>query len=942
MKNKRTKTSVITFSTEIDTAFLPSRGFSPLSVTVGCILKFITVIAACIGLIMFITDAYGIDFEFSTLFAACLIGGTIGTALSFCTLFDIRIRLLSIAVVVSAICLYIFFGGGFYDTVSLPFLSLYDTAIEHISEYGYSGLVGFTADIPSYYVKTIGAETAIYYTAAIFSLLFCAGIIVADSYIPFYIVYACVSIVIFTFNTTKTVYGFVLVASCAVAFGVMSSCEKRYRRIGSSVRSDKRKRLVLCSHSGGMGITALILALCVFAAPVSLVCGQWHEIPQINGIMNSIRHVLYGNGTTQLPQSERRTENFHAYSSSQQARYAGAYPFEYENTTDMYVFSSTRTNKYMRLWVGDTYSDGEWKLADGADVFPDFVPEDITELFFAVLGSPSVNEFSYDDKYASFGFMTEHIGIQTLYSSDTLPTPSVCSVRHGVTDLENSISPHDDKYFNKNGLLIGAAKNARYSVVSHVYTRGGVEQAKRLDDIIAVFQTLLPHITSYLYIPSPTKNDFETLIRECEKSCENRGLDIPSDCIIYDLYEISEPKKTDLLSVIEYYTYYSDRTYTQYTKTISDKAFTALAAEIFGNFGRDTEPNAENTEYLLSCIDDFFKKNCVYTTSPEMTGQIDPVTEFLTETREGCCVQYASAAVMLLRYAGIPARYAEGYIATDFKNDPSPYKYISEVKDSNAHAWVEYYIDGCGWLVYEATTSYSSAPVSSTDTSEITTAPPFDTTGGDDPETSEDDTGVGVITSGTISGLEDTSDFESSFDTTDVITDTDDTVHVPSESLGEGTGAAGGETDGNLTKPLLICVISLLLISSTAALLLVLRKKHGVRLESELERAARGDISDCEEFVEKYTHYALRLLKCCSLIRNGSVLPCDFASECDAVIGKNAVLPLVEVYEKLRFGRKADKADAAVVAASVKILKEYVKDNVDMKNKLALIVKGEL
>ena len=85
--------------------------------------------------------------------------------------------------------------------------------------------------------------------------------------------------------------------------------------------------------------------------------------------------------------------------------------------------------------------------------------------------------------------------------------------------------------------------------------------------------------------------------------------------------------------------------------------------------------------------------------APYMRPNGDFVTYFLGESRRGYCMHYASAAALLLRMEGIPARYVSGYLAqiTDPESTPVP--------DSSAHAWVEVYLDGYGWYPVEMTPS---------------------------------------------------------------------------------------------------------------------------------------------------------------------------------------------------------------------------------------------
>lgn len=92
-----------------------------------------------------------------------------------------------------------------------------------------------------------------------------------------------------------------------------------------------------------------------------------------------------------------------------------------------------------------------------------------------------------------------------------------------------------------------------------------------------------------------------------------------------------------------------------------------------------------------------------YTLSPGKTpSDEDFVQYFLTNNKKGYCRHFASSAVLLLRAAGIPARYAEG-----FKFDTSKLTNIGSIEmlDSDAHAWVEVYYSGTGWTALDFTPS---------------------------------------------------------------------------------------------------------------------------------------------------------------------------------------------------------------------------------------------
>lgn len=75
----------------------------------------------------------------------------------------------------------------------------------------------------------------------------------------------------------------------------------------------------------------------------------------------------------------------------------------------------------------------------------------------------------------------------------------------------------------------------------------------------------------------------------------------------------------------------------------------------------------------------------------------DIVVAFLQTYKEGICQHYASAATLLFRTLGIPARYTIGYVGETISED------WTEITTQNAHAWVEVYIDGTGWVNVEVT-----------------------------------------------------------------------------------------------------------------------------------------------------------------------------------------------------------------------------------------------
>ena len=76
----------------------------------------------------------------------------------------------------------------------------------------------------------------------------------------------------------------------------------------------------------------------------------------------------------------------------------------------------------------------------------------------------------------------------------------------------------------------------------------------------------------------------------------------------------------------------------------------------------------------------------------------EPILYFLEEGKEGKCTDFAGAATLIFRSLGIPARITTGFLVSDAKSGVD-----ITVKAEHAHAWVEVYFDGIGWICVDPT-----------------------------------------------------------------------------------------------------------------------------------------------------------------------------------------------------------------------------------------------
>lgn len=107
----------------------------------------------------------------------------------------------------------------------------------------------------------------------------------------------------------------------------------------------------------------------------------------------------------------------------------------------------------------------------------------------------------------------------------------------------------------------------------------------------------------------------------------------------------------------------------------------------------------------VMAITSYLQRNYTYTLDlPRVPQGRDPVDWFLLDVRRGYCEQFATAATLMLRSLSIPARLATGYATGDY--DPALNQAV--VRERDAHAWVEVWFPGYGWVPVDPTPGVSA------------------------------------------------------------------------------------------------------------------------------------------------------------------------------------------------------------------------------------------
>lgn len=253
----------------------------------------------------------------------------------------------------------------------------------------------------------------------------------------------------------------------------------------------------------------------------------------------------------------------------------------------------------------------------------------------------------------------------------------------------------------------------------------------------------LPYITKSdtLEMAKPTEDSYYTPLRR-KSSYHVNYYDIKPEFLL-DLWQNGEyiSKEATADAFLDYYKFeqsYKNYVYEIYAKEPKGLQRLQELAYDMKRLEDDSQRGYNENEYILKQvkqIQNYLQWQTRYSLNPgEKPDNKDFAEYFLFDNRKGYCAHYATSAVLLLRCMNIPARYVEGYIVTkqDIRDGIAggqgsvEYNTISnqrdlrgtleeledmvtvEIKDLNAHAWIEVYFTGFGWIPFEVTSGYST------------------------------------------------------------------------------------------------------------------------------------------------------------------------------------------------------------------------------------------
>ncbi len=155
-------------------------------------------------------------------------------------------------------------------------------------------------------------------------------------------------------------------------------------------------------------------------------------------------------------------------------------------------------------------------------------------------------------------------------------------------------------------------------------------------------------------------------------------------------------------SILTFENTYRQHVYETYLKVDDGTELGKETYAVMNSILQELDIEGKTRKEQISAIVKYVKNSNRYSLlyNTELDSEPNRAVAFLTDEKytEGLCEHYAEAATLLLRAAGIPARYTEGiYLENIVKQT------VNDVKLTDMHAWVEIYTDGIGWEYLEVT-----------------------------------------------------------------------------------------------------------------------------------------------------------------------------------------------------------------------------------------------
>ena len=907
------------------------------SVIAGSLCRFVVALCGAFGVCLLLNDSFRFTGRLDMLFVfvVCAVCSLIAYCIAASRFVD---RKLYIGLTVFLLfVLFLLINGGIGVTKFFYYapVTAWNRAITALSDSGFSSLSYFMVNAegtdPRATDAVRTAKIAYVTLCAVICFVFVHSTVRKVRLMPPVIAAAAVMTVCFTYNMMNENFAFLCIVASGVGLLTLKYCNAftAVKTPDGAKDKDHVGHFRRASITGAAGLVAAALVFAVGAYPAKTFTEPIGELKAVESIIAAARSYLYG-----YISGERFTDtNFASVSVSSTPIKPTSRVFE--NIRLFTVRSQTGQPIYLRSWIGEDFSYGRWSIAHSPAVSDEYTPEDTSELFYTVLGineNTITEDYKFDDSHADLGFVTSYVSLANLgFGTDMIYLPSRYSSYYGLCEysLEPTFAKFEGGYSVKHNGMINLFKMSApsYATVAHLPYYQAPNFTYRMNRAIEEYRFTVASLQNLPFYWSNVKKVTAEEVEMIKKSAKESGVRISSTNIINSIASMSpsalDSLKTKInLAVFETLsanTYYTSVPASEAEYIYSDvRAALGDMADLF--FPDNTGSGMTAVDYPIYSSSSYFSSSVVvpqkktydfdtvyravykivsyladnteYTLEPYgYNDRMSYIYQFLHTAKNGYCTQYASAAVMLLRALGLPARYVEGFKTGDLNKFGGTYRYV--VRDNDAHAWVEVYIEGPGWMTFEAT------------------EPMLDSMYGTGPSEYH------PVTPGTDTGFA----HETFEPDTDFI-DTDVPVTRPADDTGTDTEpATTGEGEGPTEVPDLVIPKQVIVIAAAAFVLLTLifaylayRKKKRDKLISDLKKAADGQSDDPYADTVRFCAYIFKVLALLGQKRQSSELMSDFADRANEALGTDYLRKATDAASKTVFAGTADKGDCKKAA----------------------------
>ncbi len=670
-----------------------------------------------LGFLIFLNDCFSLGARFGALLLYAIISSTI-----FSLIFTgKKAALLGLGLGAVTIAIWVFVNSGIGTYIRACLECTMDTVGKLLVAKGYDNMSFLERQYEAIDTASALNSGTLFMLSMLFALILALCNMRRTLLIPTALLTTVVCLPGITYNLPSSNWGAAFVVLSLFSIITMKFFDKAYK----AKKPDRLRRASLGGYAGG---AVALIALVSISLPAMFMNSNWVDIPAISEPMDVARDVMSSVLSGDMP--NLMDMGLIKYMDENNSRVVDPKDISFTGKSMLTVYKKSAGSSplYLRGWVASGSFDGSaWYSAsnDTLDLYEEtmkqasldagygevYSPDYMTEAFFEFLGeeySSIDDSLGYTD-YSDNGYLALHTRIKIENGAGTgnlLFLPSISVTSGGLLSFDEDGAYRGKVTQHYDGMLLTGILNInkKYSVDTYSTTFSKSGSAFNLMYLISYVQGASDFIDYYMNGGANQSVDMQLDVYTNQML--NAG--VPNNNISYEFfYSFCNMDYEQKLGYYNKYVVLAD-TYTEYV----EQTYGASARynnQFIINIANNTGVTQRDSRHMaVMKVIQYMADNYKYTTTPK-TGTVQgltPYESFLAETQEGYCMQFATTVTLILRQLGIPARYVEGFIAKDFASDGEG-GYMSEVTDENAHAWVEVYYPGFGWMTYETTNRYA-------------------------------------------------------------------------------------------------------------------------------------------------------------------------------------------------------------------------------------------